>query len=245
MSAGAAGAPGVIGVLERVLRRPGDVAAECVSGRADRTMVGTSLATIAVGVAVFGGVVGSMRGGVQIAFAGVKLPLATLATLIVCVPAFLAFAAVLGRAWSYRAVVALTLAAGARAALCLVAAAPALWLLVACGAGYDAMKLLATLAYGAAGLAALSVLVRALGEGPGRATAATAFVGVFLVVGAQMAWSLRPFLVRPDAREVVFFTREKEGGLVRELTRALARVTDGAPRPVQRNVERAGEEPPR
>jgi hypothetical protein len=107
------------------------------------------------------------------------------------------------------------------------------------------MKLLATLAYGAAGLAALSVLVRALGEGPGRATAATAFVGVFLVVGAQMAWSLRPFLVRPDAREVVFFTREKEGGLVRELTRALARVTDGAPRPVQRNVERAGEEPPR
>lgn len=230
-----AAAQGSLEALETILRKPGEVAAACVGGRADRALVSTSLATIVLGVALFGGVVGSMRGGVQIAYGGVKMPVTILATLIACVPAFQAFAAALGRPWTYRAVVALALVAGARAALCLVAAAPALWLVVSFGAGYHALKLLATLAYALAGLAALGVLFRALGDGPGRTSTAAAFVTVFLLVGGQMAWSLRPFLVRPDAPKVTFLTREKEGGLVRELATSFARVfvvprPDRAPR---------------
>jgi hypothetical protein len=207
----------VFEALERILRRPGEIAAACVAGGASRSLAVTSLAAIAVGMALFGGVVGSMRGGAQIAYGSLKMPLAILATLVACVPAFHAFAAALGRPWTYRAVASLTLVAGARASLALVAAAPALWLVINFGAGYHAIKLLATLAYALAGLAALGLMLRALGEGPRRASTAAAFVAVFLLVGGQMAWSLRPFIVRPDATEVVFLVRTKEGGLVHEL----------------------------
>lgn len=207
----------VFEALESILRRPGEIAAASVAGRTSRTLAVTSLVAIAVGMALFGGVVGSMRGGAQIAYGGVKMPLAILATLIACVPAFHAFAGALGRPWTYRAVASLTLVAGARASLALVAAAPALWLVINFGAGYHAIKLLATLAYALAGLAALGLLLRALGEGPRRASTAAAFIAVFLLVGGQMAWSLRPFIVRPDATEIVFLARQKEGGLVHEL----------------------------
>lgn len=209
--------PDVSEALESILRRPREIAEACASGRTSRTLAVTSLAAIAIGMALFGGVVGSMRGGAQIAYGSVKMPLAILATLIACVPAFHAFAGALGRPWTYRAVASLTLVAGARASLALVAAAPALWLVINFGAGYHAIKLLATLAYALAGLAALGLLLRALGEGPRRASTAASFIAVFLLVGGQMAWSLRPFIVRPDATEIVFVARAKEGGLVHEL----------------------------
>ena len=203
--------------LEAILRDPAALAAACVAGRARRALVVTALAAIGVGMALFGAVVGSMRGGAQIVYGSVKMPLAILSTLITCVPAFHAFAAALGRPWSYRATASLTLVAGARASLCLVAASPALWLVIDFGAGYHAVKLLATLAYALAGLAALGLLLRALGGGPRRTATAAAFVVVFLLVGGQMAWSLRPFIVRPEAERTVFLTRTREGGLLHEL----------------------------
>jgi len=184
-------------VLNRLLRAPDEIAAACREDRDVRAIAATSLVALAVGAAVFGGVIGSFRGGVQIAYAALKVPFAMMATLALCVPAFHAIAAGLGRAFPLRVIVALALAAAGRAALVLLAVAPLLWLTFDRGLGYHAAALASALAYAAAGAAAFSVLVRGLGGGEGRVLTAVAFAAVFFAVGGQTSWILRPYLIRP------------------------------------------------
>jgi hypothetical protein len=155
-------------------------------------------------------VVGSHRGGVQIAFAAAKLPLAVLFTLAIAVPAFYAIAHAHGREWSFRQTIALTLAAMARASLVLLAVSPLLWVAVDNGLGYHASAVVAALLYLVAGLAALGVLARGLGPGAGRVAATVLVVLVFFAVGGQTTWILRPYLVRPQTAEVPL-VRNTEG----------------------------------
>jgi hypothetical protein len=197
-------------VLGRLLRSPGDIAACCRDDRETRAIAATSLAAIALGAAVFGGVIGSFRGGLQIVYGAAKVPLAVIATLAICAPAFHALAAGLGRPRPMRSIIALALAAAGRSSLVLLALSPALWLLYDRGLGYHAAALAASLAYAIAGIAALGVIVRGLGEGRGRAITALAFMGVFFAVGGQASWILRPYLVRPRTPGIPF-VRAREG----------------------------------
>jgi hypothetical protein len=210
-----------VALVNRLLRAPQEVAEDCKEDRDVANVARNALLAIAIGAAVFGAVVGSWRGGPQIAFAALKMPIVMLGTLILCAPAFYAVAAVFGRPWRFRAVVSLALVAGARFALVLLAAAPALWLTINLGAPYHAIKLVASLAYALAGLAALTLLLRGLGDGPGKALTVTLFVGVFLMVGGQSAWIMRPYLGTPGQKDIALFTREKEGGVAVQLLRSV------------------------
>ncbi len=207
------------GPISLLLRNPGEVARRCLEEENLRPLTLASLAALVVGAAVFGGVVGSFRGGVQIAYAATKIPLAMLAALVISVPAFHAIAASLGRPWPLRTVVALTVASAGRAALVLLAAAPVLWLTYDLGLGYHSAALAATLAYGVAAMAALGVLLRGLGDAPHRLTTTIAFVAVFLAAAGQTGWLLRPYLVRPRT-EGVPFVRAREGGFADALYRS-------------------------
>jgi hypothetical protein len=206
-------------VLRRLLRSPADIAVCCREDRDTRAIAVTSLIAVVLGAAAFGGVIGSFRGGAQIAYAALKIPLALVATLAVCAPAFHALAAGLGRAWPMRSIIALALAAAGRSSLVLLALSPALWLLFDFGLDYHAAALAASLAYAIAGLAAMGILVRGLGPGSGRALTATLFVGVFFAVGGQSSWILRPYLVRPKTEHVPFL-RAREGGFADSLRRS-------------------------
>ena len=199
-------------LLSELLRDPDQAARGCHEPVALRERAAWALATTLVGGMLFGAVVGSFRGSQQIAYAALKLPLATLAALAICGPAFYALAAALGRVWPFRTVLLLALLAGARSSLVLLAFAPPLWLAIACGASYHLVKLLAVLVYAAAGASALSLIVRALGKGAGRLATAATFVGVFLLVGGQTAWILRPFLGDPKDPVPPFIARGAEGG---------------------------------
>jgi hypothetical protein len=209
-------------VLARLLRSPGDVARACRDDESDvRAIASFSLASTILGAAAFGGVVGSFRGGHQILYGAAKVPIAVLATLCLAAPALHAIAAVLGRPWPMRSIIALALAAAGRSSLVLLAFAPALWLVYDFGMGYHTAALCASVAYAIAGVAALSVLVRGLGEGPGRITTALAFVAVFFMVGGQTAWILRPYLVRPRTTSIPFL-RDREGSFVESVLMSLA-----------------------
>lgn len=199
-------------VLGRLLRAPSEIAVACREDRDSRTIVITSLAAILVGAAVFGGVIGGFRGGIQVAYAAFKVPLALFLTLAICAPAFHALAAGLGRPWPLRSIIALTLAAAGRSALVLLALSPALWLLYDIGTGYHRAVIAASVAYGVAGLAALSVILRGLDGQRGRLLTASAFVFVFFAVGGQASWILRPYIVRPRAVSIPFL-RAREGSL--------------------------------
>jgi hypothetical protein len=213
-------------ILDDLLRAPARIADDCRSSERAKAIVATSLVALAVGSAIFGAVVGSINGGRQIAFAALKMPLALMGTLVVCAPAFYAISAVFGRALRFRAVIAIAAGAGARASLVLLASAPVLWLAIDLGAPYHAVKLLAAAAYAVAGLAALRLLVRALGDGPGKIATIASVLVVFLLVGSQTAWVLRPYLGRPG-ETIPLFTSEREGGLVVQILESVRRVGAG------------------
>jgi hypothetical protein len=214
------------GFLAELLRSPAAAASRCHEDEGLRDLVASCLVAIGLGGVAFGAAVGSFRGGTQILFAGLKLPLAALAALAVCGPAFHALAATLGRPWSLRSTLALVLASGARSALVLLALSPVLWLTIDFGASYHAVKLFASFCYGAAGISALGVLVRGLGPGSGRVATALAFVGVFLLVGGQTAWLLRPYLGDPSEERVPFLVNRAEGGVAGALLKSGALLLD-------------------
>lgn len=202
-----------------LLRDPKETARRCLEEEGLKPLTIASLGALVVGAAVFGAVVGSFRGGEQIVYGAIKVPLAMMGALVLCVPAFHAIAASLGRPYPLRTVVALTIAAAGRASLVLLAFAPVLWLTYDLGLSYHAAALAAAGAYAFSGLAALGVLVRGLGEGKHRITTAVAFVAVFFAAGAQTSWILRPYLVRPQTEEVPFL-RTVEGGFADSLFRS-------------------------
>jgi len=206
-------------VLSRLLREPAAIAASCREDRDVRDVVVTSLGAIFAGAVVFGVVIGSFRGGAQIAYAGLKVPLAVLATLAIATPAFHALAAGFGRPWPMRSIIALALAAAGRSSLVLLALAPPLWLLFDLGLGYHSAALAASAAYAIAGLAAISVLLRGLGPGAFRGLTALAFLGVFFAVGGQTSWILRPYLVRPRTQNIPFL-RAREGSFADSILRS-------------------------
>jgi hypothetical protein len=215
-------------LLDRLLRSPREIAEDCREERGTGAIAQTSLIVIALGAAVFGAVVGSWNGGRQVAFAALKLPMVSIATLALCGPAFFALAQVFGRPWPLRAVVSFMLAAGARLSLVLLASAPVLWLTINLGASYDLVKVLAALVYALAGLASVTLLVHGLGKEKGRATILALFVGIFLLAGGQTAWVLRPYIGMHDrSADISFFTREREGGLAYQLYLSATRLARG------------------
>lgn len=176
------------------------------------------LVMIGVGGGLFGLVVGAFRGGVQVAYAAVKVPLLLLLTMAICAPAFVGLARAMEVRLSAREVVVTTLGACARFALVLAGLAPVVWLLEG-WCGYHATALVITGVCAVAGLVAAALLRRGLRRRGASGLVALAFLGVFGVVGAQSSWLLRPFLVRPRTEQVPFL-RSLEGDLLDAVSRS-------------------------
>lgn len=199
-------------MVTALIRHPDEIIARCRDVETDRDVARLALLVIVIGGAAFGAALGSYRGGLVLLHSIWKIPVATLLTLAVCGPGLAAFAAVFDRRWSFREMTSLALAAGARSSIVLFALSPALWLAIDVGVAYEAARWLATLSYGLAGLSGLGFWLRALGPTPGRPALASSFVVLFLLVGAQSAWVLRPFLGDPRDGDVPLFAQGREEG---------------------------------
>lgn len=230
--------------ITELLRSPRAVASRIREGRELRPLATASILSIMIGSATYGGVVGSYRGGLQIAFAALKFPMVAVLTLALVAPALVGLAAALDRRVALAQTSALALAATARASLVLLAIAPALALAMGMSVGYQTSALLAAIGFGLAGLAGLVMLWHGIGDGGGRATLAALTVGVYLLVSGQAAWALRPWLVRPSSD--IVFVRPPGEALVEELPRT-ARSAAGdydAERSRERAHERAADTRP-
>jgi hypothetical protein len=192
-------------LFDELLRSPKDSAHRAVLGRDLEPLVLAALAAILVGSGIFGCVLATSRGGTQLFFSAVKLPLALLGTLVLVVPAFYAIAASLGRALPFRGAIGLVLTGAARAALVLVAFTPVMWLALDAGLGYHDGVLLAVLFYGLAGMSALRLILHGMGADLRGLLILGCFACVMAPVGAQTAWMLRPFFGRPAEAHVPFF----------------------------------------
>jgi hypothetical protein len=181
----------------------------------------TMIATIAVAMAIVGAALGSYRGGIQIAYAAIKLPVVLLGTAALSAPALSAIGAALGRPSRLAADLALVMAALAFGALLLAACTPLILLARAIDLDYHRTILATVAMFTLAGGAALHLICRgvALEAATGWRTAVAGMCVVFSLVGGQLAWALRPYLVRPRAPEPMF-VREVEGSLLDAITGA-------------------------
>jgi uncharacterized integral membrane protein len=184
--------------VDLLLRYSGAILARIRDGDDLAGLARTMILTIFACGAVFGACLGAYRGGLQVLFGAVKLPLVVLLTAAICAPALSAINAGLCRTASLRRDLALVLVALARGSLVLAAMAPVILLGVTLHASYHVLVLLTVGCCAVGGLVGLTLLVRGLAdERRGAAAACLALLAVFVMVGAQMSWTLRPYLVRP------------------------------------------------
>jgi hypothetical protein len=170
--------------------------------------------TIVVCAALTGAAMGSFRGGVQIAYAAAKLPMALLLTAALCAPALTALGKAVGRPGTMAKDLALVVTALATGALVMVALVPVMLVAQALDLTYHSSILMTVTCGGIAGLVSVAVLTAGLHRvsSRGAGVVLALFATLFLMVGAQVAWTLRPWLLRPREPDVVF-VRPIEGSL--------------------------------
>jgi hypothetical protein len=194
-------------LVDELLRDRDALCARIDRGDDLRAVARAMAIALAVAAALVGAAIGSYRGGVQIAYAAVKVPAVLLATAGLCASALVGFELAIGRRASPAREVTRLLAAVAFGALVLLAQAPLLLLAQAAGMGYHRTAVLMFGCFAIGGLASVHMLAR------GRARSVLlAVVTVFALVGAQVSWTMRPYLVRPRTSEVPF-VRDLEGSL--------------------------------
>lgn len=198
--------------IDQLLRDAPGALQRIRDGRDLATLARAMIVTVAVGAGIFGASMGAYRGGLQILYAGIKLPLAMLLTTAVCAPALTALNSALGRQACIRRDLSLVLSSLARASLVVAAQAPLVLLAVRMGVSYHALILLVVACCTVAGALGLSLFLRGLRLAHTRSIAAVALtlLAVFGFVGTQMSWTLRPFVVRPRTPETPF-VRPLEG----------------------------------
>jgi hypothetical protein len=231
---------GALGLVDLLLRDRGKLLERLESetlpaAATARTLVVTCL----VGAGAFGASIGAYRGGEQMVYAAIKLPLAALLTAALVTPGLTllgaATSAIEGPLELRRRLqrdVLLVLATLALGSLVLAGLTPVVLRALLGGTSYHLLAVELVGCCGLAGLLGLGFFARALLR-RGTLGAVPALVGtlaLFAVVGGQMTWALRPFLVRPRTEDVPF-TRPIEGGLVDAAVQSWRSSRAPAPRP--------------
>ncbi|MCA9541684.1 MAG: hypothetical protein KC620_22460 [Myxococcales bacterium] len=203
-----------LGLIDGLLRDQARIIDRIERGEALGALARACIITIAVTAAVTGATLGSFRGGLQIAYGAAKLPLVLLLTAGLCTPAFTALGKAICGQGDLRRDLAVMLSGLALAGLLISATAPVILLAMALGAGYHDLTLIAVACCAAGGAAGLAFFARALRRRPpGRRLLMATVLAVCALVGCQMAWTLRPYLVRPRSPETPF-VRALEGSFL-------------------------------
>ena len=213
---------GPLGLVDQLLRNRGALIARIDSGEDLIQIARVMLVTIAVSAMVFGAAIGFYRGGVQVLFAAVKLPLVILFTAALCAPAYSALKVVIAGKTKLVADFALTLSSLALGSLFVAAMAPILLLAIMLDFSYHTLILLVVGCCSIGGAVGLSLFARGVrGERwHRRLSIAAGLLVVVALVGTQMTWTFRPYLVRPRTDEVPF-VRQIEGSFVDAVGRSL------------------------
>lgn len=198
--------------FDQLLRNHSALLSRIHEGTDLTSLARTMIITITIAAAAFGATLGVYRGGIQILFAAIKLPMVILLTAAVCTPALTALRRVVVGHSSLLRDVTLVLCALALGTVLLAALAPLLILSTSWGASYHELILVTVgccLIAGGAGLRLLFLGLKDLALGA-RAIVGMTLIATFALVGMQMSWTLRPYLVRPRSPHVPFI-RSLEG----------------------------------
>jgi len=200
----------ILALASQVLRDPIEVV-DRSEDREELMRITPMLLGIAVaGSMIFGLVVGSSRGGLQLVYAAVKMPALMWIPMALSLPAARALWMACELEVSTARVTLAGLVALARTAILAAAAGPMLWLFYSLSPGYHISVLALAASLGLVGLPGLGVVARAMPAGGRRRWLSGA--GSMLILGlcfAQTGWLLRPFVARP-AGELSFLRPVEE-----------------------------------
>ncbi len=182
--------------------------------------LGLAVAVIVAGAALYGAALGLWRGGAQVGYAAIKLPLVLIVTAALTMVFNWMTAVLFGLRVRFAQVAVLSFLALGVASAVLASLAPVAWLFsvsatppsLEARATHNLLYLLHTVLVAGAGLAGMAVLwctlVRLAGDRRRARRIFGAWVLSFALVGGEVAWALRPFVgsiyyppafLRPDA----------------------------------------------
>lgn len=207
-----------LALIDELLRDRDALLKRIERGRDLTELARAMIVTIAVCAGAFGAATGVFRGGVQILFAAVKLPLAVLLTAAVCAPVLTTLNRVVRAEADLRKDLALILSCMGLGSLVVAATTPAVLLAYSFDADYHKLALVILGCGALGGLTSVSLFAKSLSPKIEPDRMKRLLVGVpviisFALVGSQMAWTLRPYLVRPRTPDTPF-VRSLEGSLV-------------------------------
>jgi hypothetical protein len=220
--------------VDRLLRGEAEFAAEPMlpAVAVVRTPVRTQLLVIALFGVTYGAVMGSYGGLAgdgwkQALVSAVKVPFLYTATFALCLPSFFVLNALAGLAGDFRRVLNALVAFQAIAALVLSALAPITFLLNVSTDFYDLMLLWNGIAFAVATLTGQAVMRRLyrtlMATNPRHQILYRVWVLLYIFVGIEMAWVLRPFIGAPNM-PVQFFRRGAWGNAYTQVIELVLRV---------------------
>lgn len=165
----------------------------------------------------YGLVMGIESGYSQMISSALKVPILYLLTLFICYPALFVVNVLMGSKLTFWQLLALILSAIGLNSILLACFAPIAIFFTLTGASYHFMKLLHVFVFAFGGIWGMGAMWRGLQAMcehsnlyPRQAIRILRlWILIFAVVGAQMAWSLRPFVGSPDLPFQIF---RKQGG---------------------------------
>jgi hypothetical protein len=196
-------------LIDRLLRDPDQFFGEIGQGSGLREKMRAMLLGSLAYLALYGGLLGSTHSLEQSLSSAAKLPLLFLATLLICAPALYLFNILFGANQRLSQSVMLVLAAITATAVLLLSFAPiTLFFLLTAPDSYQFFKLLNVLFFVIAGSSGAVCLNRGLrvvsacSPEPPMKNARFMFalwLALYIFVGSQMAWTLRPYVGYPGS----------------------------------------------
>jgi predicted membrane channel-forming protein YqfA (hemolysin III family) len=182
-------------------------------------------------LAIFGAIMGASFSGMQAVASAIKLPILYLATLMICFPTLHVFNLLFGSKHTAKQLLALLLSTMAITSLLVLAFAPVSAFFAMSSTNYQFIKLLNVAILAVAGVLGVRFFYRGMQELSGdnghasRDRIVRLWIVLYMFVGTQLAWTLRPFFGAPD--RPFEWMREVGGNFYTDLFRATGELFGG------------------
>ncbi len=224
------GVAGRLALIEWLLKYRSHLFDDLLAGRRLGRYIADAFLVTVLGTMFYGFVVGISVGGWQILYDPVKLPWVLVFTLLLCLPTLYIFGAYLGSRLGFLQVCALAFTGNAVASTILIGFAPIVWFFMFTAPGsHDFAVIVNVIVFAIAGFFSVQFLLRgarALHQTPEEHRAIERvmswWIVLYAVVGAQMAWLLRPYFTPTDV-----FIRPRAGNFFVAVVQTLVELLSG------------------
>jgi hypothetical protein len=197
------------GVVETILRQRDQFFEEIRDQVGIQEKIQAMLVSSTAFMAAYGAILGSTHSLLQALSSAIKLPILFLATMLICIPTLYIFSLLFGSNQRLNQTLAVVLSAITIKSVLLLSLAPITFFFLLTTSGYQFFKLLNVFFFAIAGIVGVLFLIqgtRLISSGEEstgtkkRNFILYLWIFLYMFVGSQMAWTLRPFVGYPGSQ---------------------------------------------